>query len=71
VSQWFSTAKRFLYEVWLEAKPEGRVNWPSPRKLMESTMLVMICAVLFMVYIGLIDVIFESLIWYIVETFRV
>lgn len=67
---WYKKAKRFLYEVWLEAKPGGRVNWPDSKKLLESTALVMLCAFIFMVYVGVLDIIFEKLIYYIVSVFR-
>lgn len=70
MKQWYQWAKQFLYEVWLEAKPGGRVNWPGPQKLMESTVLVMLCALFFMVYIGVIDLLFESVISYLVRMFR-
>lgn len=63
--RWFNQAKTFLYEVWLEAKPGGRVNWPDRNKLMESTMLVMLCAFFFMIYVGVLDVIFEEVLRYI------
>ena len=67
---WYEKAKRFLYEVWLEAKPGGRVNWPSTQKLMESTALVFICALFFMVYVGVLDVVFEYLISTLTEIAR-
>lgn len=70
MKQWYKKVKRFLYEVWLEAKPGGRVNWPDSKKLMESTTLVMLCAVFFMIYVGVLDIIFEQLIYYIVAVFR-
>lgn len=71
MKMWYEKVKRFLYEVWLEAKPGGRVNWPDSQKLLESTALVMLCALFFMIYVGVLDVIFEQLIYYIVSVFRV
>lgn len=68
--QWYENAKRFLYEVWLEAKPGGRVNWPDRQKLTESTALVMLCALFFMVLVGVLDLIFEQIITYIITVFR-
>lgn len=70
MKEWYRKARRFLYEVWLEAKPGGRVNWPDSKKLMESTALVMLCAFFFMLYVGVLDVIFEQLIYTIVTAFR-
>ncbi len=70
VKSWYNSAKRFLYEVWLEAKPGGRVNWPGPKKLMESTLLVFVCTLIFMIYIGGIDLIFELLISSLTDMFR-
>ncbi|MFB6356264.1 MAG: preprotein translocase subunit SecE [bacterium] len=64
MTRWFNQAKQFLYEVWLEAKPGGRVNWPGPKKLMESTLLVMACAFFFMIYVGVLDLVFEQIIRY-------
>ncbi|MFB6344665.1 MAG: preprotein translocase subunit SecE [bacterium] len=70
MNTWFNKAKQFLYEVWLEAKPGGRVNWPDTQKLMESTALVMLCALFFMLYIGVLDVVFEYLISTLTEIAR-
>ena len=70
MKEWYRKARRFLYEVWLEAKPGGRVNWPGSKKLMESTALVMLCAFFFMLYVGLLDLIFEQVIYAIVSAFR-
>ncbi len=68
--KWFKQMKRFLYEVWLEAKPGGRVNWPDSNKLMESTLLVLACAVFFMFYVGVLDLIFGKLFVYLTHLFR-
>lgn len=62
--RWYQKAKTFLYEVWLEAKPGGRVNWPDRKKLTESTILVMLCAFFFMLYVGVLDVVFEQVFEY-------
>ncbi|MGM0380386.1 MAG: preprotein translocase subunit SecE [bacterium] len=59
--KWYKKLKKFLYEVWLEARPGGRVNWPSKSKLLESTLLVLVCAFIFMVYVGLLDLIFGQI----------
>lgn len=59
--KWFKKLKKFLYEVWLEARPGGRVNWPGVHKLLESTLLVLVCAFIFMVYVGLLDLIFGQI----------
>lgn len=67
---WFKKAKKFFHEVWLEAKPDGRINWPSSRKLMESTMLVLACAFFFMIYVGLLDFIFGQVFVYLTQLFR-
>ncbi|MFP4686686.1 MAG: preprotein translocase subunit SecE [bacterium] len=66
----FNRLRSFLKKVWLEAKPGGRVNWPSTQKLIESTMLVLACAVFFMVYIGLLDLIFGQLFLYLTYAFQ-
>ena len=62
--------KKFLYEVWLEAKPGGRINWPDSKKLMESTVLVLACALFFMFYVGLLDFIFGQLFVQLTQLFR-
>jgi preprotein translocase SecE subunit len=69
MTRWFNQAKSFLYEVWLEAKPGGRVNWPDRKKLMESTLLVMVCAFFFMLYIGVLDLVFERVLKYLTTAF--
>ena len=68
--KWFKRLKRFLYEVWLEAKPGGRVNWPDSKKLMESTLLVLACAVFFMIYVGVLDLVFGKFFVYLTHIFR-
>jgi len=69
MTQWYKQAKSFLYEVWLEAKPGGRVNWPDRKKLMESTLLVMVCALFFMIYVGILDLVFEEILRYLTTSF--
>jgi preprotein translocase SecE subunit len=61
--------KKFLKEVWLEAKPGGRVNWPSSKKLIESTVLVLVCALFFMIYIGLLDFVVRRVFSYLINVF--
>lgn len=69
MKRWYNQAKSFLYEVWLEAKPGGRVNWPDRKKLMESTLLVMVCAFFFMIYVGVLDLVFEEVLRYLTTAF--
>ncbi len=61
--------KNFLKKVWLEAKPGGRVNWPSSKKLIESTILVLACAFFFMIYIGLLDFVVRRVFSYLINVF--
>jgi len=62
--------KKFFHEVWLEAKPGGRINWPDSKKLFESTLLVLACALFFMVFVGLLDFIFGQMFVYLTQMFR-
>lgn len=65
----FERLKKFLTEVWLEAKPGGRVNWPSYQKLVESTILVLLTALLFMVFIAVVDYVFEQFFFYLAQMY--
>ncbi|MCD6308900.1 MAG: preprotein translocase subunit SecE [Candidatus Latescibacteria bacterium] len=52
MANWIDNSKRFLKEVRSEMK---KVTWPSWIELKGSTVLVIIVAVFFSVYIGLVD----------------
>ncbi len=65
-----SRFKKFLHEVWMEARPGGRINWPDSRKLMESTVLVLACALFFMLYVGVLDSIFGQIFVQLTQLFR-
>ncbi len=66
----FRRLKKFLTEVWLESKPGGRVNWPSYQQLAESTVLVLLVALIFLVYIAGVDWVFENLFAYLARMFE-
>lgn len=60
----FEKTKRFLLEVQAEFK---KVNWPSRVETIALTVLVLLLLVALTIYVGLWDLIFQSLIKFILN----
>jgi preprotein translocase SecE subunit len=59
LSSWWKDTKQFLYEVWVEIRPQtGRVTWPTYENVKNYTKVVIISSILLGFFIGLCDMIF-------------
>jgi preprotein translocase subunit SecE len=59
VAGWFGRARRFLSEVRSEL---GRVTWPTRREVWATTVVVILTATLFGVYLYLVDISLSALV---------
>lgn len=60
---WFEKLKLFMTEVWTEIRPnDGKVTWPGKEEVLESTMVVFLCVVVFSLFLALLDAAFRKLI---------
>ena len=68
IQRFWKDTTRFLYEVWIEIRPEkGRVAWPTLDTVKISTKVVIFSSVGIGVFIGLLDIIFGRLLAIIVN----
>lgn len=59
---------RFLYEVWIEIRPEkGRVAWPTFDTVKISTKVVIFSSIGIGIFIGILDILFGRLLAIIVN----
>jgi preprotein translocase subunit SecE len=66
VTGWWGRSRRFLSEVRNEM---GRVTWPSQKEVYATTIVVILTAILFGVYLGALDLLFDRVIQWVFRTF--
>jgi preprotein translocase subunit SecE len=66
VTGWWGRSRRFLSEVRNEM---GRVTWPSQKDVYATTIVVILTAILFGVYLGALDLLFDRVIQWVFRTF--
>ncbi len=59
--------QKFLREVWIEVRPnKGRVAWPTFENIKLTTKAVVISSILMGAFIGIIDVIFNGVLTWVI-----
>ena len=66
VTGWWTRSRTFLVEVRNELK---RVTWPSRKEVYATTFVVIVTAVLFGVYLWLLDQVFDTVVFWIIGRF--
>jgi preprotein translocase subunit SecE len=66
VTGWLGRSRRFLSEVRNEM---GRVTWPSRKEVYATTIVVILTSILFGVYLGALDLLFDRMIQWVFRTF--
>ena len=66
VTGWVGRSRRFLSEVRNEM---GRVTWPSRKEVYATTIVVILTSILFGVYLGALDLLFDRMIQWVFRTF--
>ncbi|MDH7499856.1 MAG: preprotein translocase subunit SecE [candidate division NC10 bacterium] len=60
----FEKIKRYLREVWSEL---GRVSWPQRKEIIASTAVVILCTFIVAFFLGIVDVILQKLLGYLIK----
>lgn len=58
-SRGFDSVRRFIKDVRIEL---GKVNWPGRAEVVSSTVVVLVAVAFFAVFIGIVDLIFATII---------
>jgi preprotein translocase subunit SecE len=66
VTGWLGRSRRFLSEVRNEM---GRVTWPNRKEVYATTIVVILTSILFGVYLGALDLLFDRMIQWVFRTF--
>ena len=64
MKDFFARIRKYLREVWNELK---KVSWPQRKEIVASTVVVILCTFIVAFFLGIVDVVLQKLLGYLIK----